>query len=61
MTITLSEEEALTLLGLLNDRLPALRFEAARTDGKEIRHILFKRLELCERLLDELTAATSPA
>ena len=61
MTITLSDQDAQTLLGLLKDRLPALRFEAARTNGKEIRHILLERQELCERLLDELTAATSPA
>jgi hypothetical protein len=58
MTITLNDDEVNTLRGLLQDRLPALEFEVARTDAKDFRHILVKRQELCERLLNELTEAS---
>jgi len=57
MTITLTDDEVSTLQGLLQDRLPALEFEVARTDAKDVRHILVKRQELCERLLNELNEA----
>jgi hypothetical protein len=48
-----------TLRGLLRDFLPQLKFEVARTDGAELRHVLVKRQTLCERLLDELSGASS--
>jgi hypothetical protein len=56
MDITLSDEDMQTMRGLSQDSLPQLRFEVARTDSREIRHLL-KRQELCERLLDAIGAA----
>jgi hypothetical protein len=57
MDITLSAEDVQTMRGLSQDSLPQLRFEVARTDSREIRHLLVKRQELCERLLDAIGAA----
>ena len=54
MDITLSDDDVQILRGLLQDYLPGLKFEVARTDGKEIRHVLVQRQELCERLLERL-------
>jgi hypothetical protein len=54
MDVMLSDDEVETLRGLLHDSLPALKFEAARTDDKEVRHVLIKRQTLCERLIEEL-------
>jgi hypothetical protein len=54
MDVTLSDDEVQTLRGPLNDYLPELKFEAARTDGPELRHVLVKRQTLCERLLERL-------
>jgi hypothetical protein len=51
MVITLSDEDVITLRGLVKDHLPALKFEVVRTRGKEILEVLEKRQELCERLL----------
>ena len=59
MDIELSDDEAQTLRGLLQDSLPELKFEVARTDSTEFRHILVKRQELCERLLDQLRSFPS--
>jgi hypothetical protein len=39
---------------MLHDYLPGLKFEVARTDQKEILHVLVKRQNLCERLVEEL-------
>ncbi|HMF96921.1 MAG TPA: hypothetical protein VKE96_21630 [Vicinamibacterales bacterium] len=57
MTLTLTDDEVQTLRGLLHDYLPGLKFEAARSEGREIRHALVERQTLCERLLDELIHA----
>jgi len=54
MDITLSDDDAETLRGLLQDYLPELKFEVARSEPGELRHVLVKRQELCERLLDRL-------
>jgi hypothetical protein len=57
MDIALSDDEVQTLRAFLHDYLPELKFEVARTDGMELRHVLVKRQTLCERLLDELRGA----
>jgi len=59
MDISLNDDDVQTLRGLLYDYLPELKFEAARTDGGELRHLLIKRQTLCERLLERLRAAPS--
>lgn len=54
MNLMLSSEEAHTLRQLLQDYLPELKYEVARTDAKELRHLLVNRQNLCERLFVEL-------
>ena len=56
MQLTLTPENARLLRDLLQDYLPALRFEVARTEAKEFRHQLILRQNLVERLLAELAA-----
>jgi hypothetical protein len=55
MQLTLSEHEAELLRGLLRDHLPDLQREAARTDQRDLRHVLIEREELVQRLLTALT------
>ena len=54
MTLILNGSDVQTLRALLHDYLPELKFEAARTDSRELRHVLIKRQTLCERLIEEL-------
>ncbi len=61
MQIALTPEETTLLHGLLQDYLPALRLEIARTEAKDLRHLLVRRLELVERLLAELAGSVQPA
>lgn len=62
MHIHLTDQEAHDLHDLLHDYLPALRREVARTDAKEFRHLLVQRLDLAERLLEDLsTVVARPA
>lgn len=55
MDLTLTNDEADTLRGLLSDQLPGMKFEIARTRDKELLHALMKREALCEALLDRLS------
>jgi len=58
MDVTLSADEVQTLFGLLRDSLPQLKRETARTEAKELRHILVKRQTLVEQLLEQLLEAS---
>ena len=57
MHLELTDDEAHTLRAMLNDYLPALKMEVARTDAREFRHEMVKRQEVCERLLGLLDSA----
>lgn len=54
MQLQLSAEETTLLRDLLNDHLPALRREVARTEQHELRHLLVQRLDLVERIVEQL-------
>ena len=51
MELTLTEDDARTLRDFLRDHLNDLKWEVARTEAKDFRHILSVRQELIERLL----------
>ena len=59
MHVDLTAEEAATLKGLLNDCIPDLKREIARTEHHGFRHELVQREELCERLIARLDSETS--
>jgi hypothetical protein len=54
MQLTLTEQDAEILRDLLHDYLPELRMEVARTDQRDLRHLLAQREDLAERLLADL-------
>lgn len=54
MNLTLTEHESDVLRGFLQDYLPDLRREVARTEQREMRHMLVERQELVERVLGQL-------
>lgn len=54
MMLDLSQDDARMLRELLQNYLPDLKREVARTEVKELRHELVQRQELCERLLERL-------
>ena len=55
MQLQLTDQEAHDLHDLLHEYLPMLRREVARTDSKEFRHLLVQRLDLVERLVQDLS------
>ena len=57
MTIQLTDDEARTLRDMLEEFLPELTYEAARTEARDLRHILYERQSLVERLVQLLPAA----
>jgi hypothetical protein len=57
MKLDLTQEDAQRLGQLIQDYLPDLQREMARTDEKSLRHELVLREELCERLVAKLKAA----
>ena len=57
MKLDLTQEDAQRLSHLLQDYLPDLQREMARTDEKSLRHELVLREELCERIVTRLEAA----
>lgn len=59
MDIRLTDHEVEILRGLLDDYLPDLRREVARTEQHDLRHLFVERQELVERLLERLAAATA--
>ena len=61
MQLNLTEHERDLLRGLLEDHLPALRREVARTEKHDLRHLLVERQELAERLLQQLTSTAATA
>ena len=59
MQLIISPDEMVILRDLLSSYRPELRREVARTDQHDFRHLLVQRLDLAERLLDQLaTPAT---
>jgi hypothetical protein len=57
MQLNLTDDEAHALRSLLQDYLPTLRMEVARTDAREFRHELLKRQDVAERVLELLEQA----
>jgi hypothetical protein len=58
MQLTLTDSEAEILRDLLLAYLPELEREVARTERHSLRHALVQRLELVERLLEQLGSTT---
>jgi hypothetical protein len=63
MQLMLSDDDAQRLRKVLQEWLPQLRREAARTElaSRDLRHELHQRVELCDRLLAELQRPAPPA
>ena len=59
MTLDLTHDETRMLRELLQEYLPTLEREVARTEVKTLRHELVQRQELCERLLERLKVAVA--
>lgn len=57
MQLNLTDRETEVLRGLLQDYLPDLRWQVARTEERVMRHEMVERQNLVERLLEELTGA----
>jgi hypothetical protein len=59
MQLTLTNREVEILRGLLQDYLPDLKREVARTEQHELRHLFVERQELVERMLAQVTPGAS--
>jgi hypothetical protein len=59
MQLTLTNREAEILRGLLQDYLPDLKREVARTEQHQLRHLFVERQELVERMLVQITPGAS--
>ena len=57
MILDLTPDDAQRLRHYLQDVLPDLKREMARTEEKALRHELVLREELCERIITKLQAA----
>ena len=57
MQLNLSDRETELLRGLLQDYLPDLRREVARTEERSFRHEMVERQDLVEHLLETLAPA----
>ena len=56
MDLNLTDHETELLRKLLQDYLPTLRWEVARTDDHDMRHELAERQDVVERLVKQLAA-----
>ena len=56
MQLVLSDAETVLLRDLLADYLPALKREVARTEQRDLRHLLVQRQDLLEQVLEQLGA-----
>jgi arsenate reductase-like glutaredoxin family protein len=54
MELLLNDEDARTLRDFLRDHFHDLQLEVARTETKDLRHLLLARQELIKRLLVEM-------
>lgn len=60
MLLDLTQDDARMLRELLEDYMPQLKREVARTDVHSLRHEMVQRQELCERILARLAATDAP-
>jgi hypothetical protein len=58
MMLDLTQDDARMLSEILQNYLPDLKREVARTEVKTLRHELVLRQEACERLLERLAVPT---
>ena len=54
LDLTLNDDDARTLRDFLRDHFHDLQIEVARTEAKDLRHLLLAQQELIERLLAQL-------
>ena len=57
MQLNLTDRDTELLRGLLQDYLPDLRREVARTEERTFRHEMVERQDMVERLIEQLSVA----